>query len=152
MYRLHCKFTLARIHNLRETTAYAHLENIAGDPNLTIEVIQRELKRTEAELGMLPPALAIQLDNCFRENKNSYIINFCGWMVERGTRAPCAIVYCGMSCLVLGAVGLFAGGIFISFLPKGHTHNEMDQCASLISIAVRRKDIHTRQQLHDVSG
>jgi hypothetical protein len=43
-HRLHVKFTLARTHNLRQTTAYAHLENIAGDPNLTIEVIQRQLK------------------------------------------------------------------------------------------------------------
>ena len=84
-HRVHVKFTLARTHNLKETTAYAHLENIAGDPNLTIEVIQRELKRVEQQLGKLPPILALQLDNCFRENKNSYVINFCAWLVERGT-------------------------------------------------------------------
>ena len=48
----------------------------------------------------------------------------------------------------MDVVGLFPGGVFISFLPKGHTHNEMDQCASRLSVAVRRKDIHTREQLY----
>lgn len=107
---------------------YGHMENIAGDPNLTIEIIQRELKRTEEALGKLPPMLCLQLDNCFRENKNSYVLNYLGWLTERG---------------------LFPGGIFVSFLPIGHTHNEMDQCASTISLIVRRQDIFTRQQLYD---
>ena len=164
-HRLHVKFTLARCHNLKDTTAYAHMENIAGDPNLTVEVIQRELKRVEKELGKLPPALAIQLDNCFRENKNSYVINYCGWLVERGAESAFVLVDFASMCLQIMlntstrkivysspgvcAAGLFPGGIFISFLPKGHTHNEMDQCASRISVAVRRKDIHTREQLYE---
>jgi hypothetical protein len=71
------------------------MENIAGDPNLTIEVIQRELKKTEEALGMLPPTLAIQLDNCFRENKNSYVINYCGWLAERGM-----CTHLGLLCIV----------------------------------------------------
>ena len=61
-HRLHCKFTLAQTHNLNSTIAYSHLENIAGDPNLTIEVIHRELLRVEDALGMLPPLLCIQLE------------------------------------------------------------------------------------------
>ena len=35
-------------------------------------------------MGKLPPVLCLQLDNCFRENKNSYVVNFVGWLTERG--------------------------------------------------------------------
>lgn len=45
-------------------------------------------------------------------------------------------------------MGLFPGGIFVSFLPKGHTHNEMDQLASRLSVALRHKSILTRQQMY----
>ncbi len=79
------------------------------------------LKKSEKLLGKLPPELHIQLDNCFRENKNSYVINWLGTLVERG---------------------LFPNGIYVSFLPVGHTHNEMDQVASRISIALRRDHMH----------
>jgi hypothetical protein len=106
--RIQVKFVLARVHGLA-TTCYDHGENIAGDPNLTIEIVQRSLKIAEKRLGKLPPELYIQLDNCFRENKNSYLMNYLGTLCERG---------------------LFPGGVYVSFLPKGHTHNEMDQVAA----------------------
>ena len=124
--RLKVKFTLARIHGL-DLACYTHLENISGDPNLTVEIIQRSLKRAEKLLGRLPPELHIQMDNCFRENKNSCVLNYLGSLCERG---------------------LFPKGAHISFLPIGHTHNEMDQVASRISVPVRRKDIHSRLDLH----
>lgn len=92
-------------------------------------MLQRTLKRSEVLLGRLPPTLYLQLDNCFRENKNSSLANWCALLTERG---------------------LFPGGIHISFLPKGHTHNECDQVASRLSIAVRRKSILTRSDLYDV--
>ncbi len=126
--RMMVKFTLGRIHGL-DTTCYEHAENIAGDPNLTVEVLQRMLKKSEQLLGKLPPELHIQLDNCFRENKNSYVVNWLGTLAERG---------------------LFPKGIYVSFLPVGHTHNEMDQVASRISIALRRKTICTRGEMYEL--
>jgi hypothetical protein len=95
--RIKFKFTLARIHGL-DLCCYDHLENIQGDPNLTIEILQRTLKRAEKLLGKLPPQLHIQVDNCFRENKNSYVVNWLATLTERG---------------------LFPNGIFLSFLPQG---------------------------------
>ena len=92
---------------------------VAGDPNLTIECLQRTLMSVEAQDGYLPPVLYLQLDNCFRENKNSYLVSYLTWLVERKVFKR----------------------IELSFLMVGHTHNECDQCASCFSIGCRNHDI-----------
>ena len=43
--------------------------------------------------------------------------------------------------------GLFPDGIEVAFLPVGHTHNEVDQVASRISIGLRKRDIKTPPEL-----
>ena len=101
---------------------------VASDPNLTIECLQRTLKRIEAQDGYLPPVLYLQLDNCWRENKNSYVIAYLAWLVERKVFKK----------------------IFLSFLPVGHTHNEADQCASCLSIGCRNHDIKCLEDLQRV--
>ena len=125
-HRVHYKFTICRNHGLGETICYTHRENIPGNPNLTIEIIFRALKATEQKLGKLPNILHIQFDNCWRENKNTYVLTYL-----------CDLVY----------RGLFPGGAHISFLPRGHTHNEVDQVASRISSKLRCVDIFTRDQM-----
>ena len=117
--RLHHHITLTMVHGMG-TKCYVTRDNTAGDPNLTIECLQRTLEWVEQTRGFLPNKLCLQLDNCWRENKNSYVLNWLGSLVERG---------------------LFPGGIYMSFLPVGHTHNEVDAVAAVISIAVRRRDI-----------
>ena len=124
-HRLFHKFVLVEAHGVG-VYAYDHMENVAQDPNLTVECLQRTLKKVEKAMGKLPDTLFIQMDNCWRENKNNTVIH---WLVS------------------LRARGLFPGGIEVSFLPKGHTHNEMDQHASRISVGVRRTTIFTRSQL-----
>jgi hypothetical protein len=100
-------------------------EDIAGDPNWTIETLYRILRREELlrEAG-LPETLFLQVDNCFRENKNSYVIGYLSWLVERGVFQE----------------------IFLSFLPTGHTHYDPDQCASRIANAVKFRDVKTLEQ------
>lgn len=126
--RLDYHFTLTMVHGMK-TFCWATMDNLYNDPNLTIECLRRTLRQVETERGFLPPKLFLQLDNCWRENKNNLVLNWCGSLVERG---------------------LFPHGIEISFLPRGHTHNEVDQVASRLSVALRRKDIHTKQQLFDL--
>jgi hypothetical protein len=93
---------------------YCGWEYLYGDPNFTIETLYRMIKREEeARDGKLPDTLYLQLDNCIRENKNTYVITFLAWMIERG---------------VFKVVKL-------SFLPVGHTHFDNDQVASRISKA-----------------
>jgi hypothetical protein len=50
---------------------YGLLEDWKHDANLTIEILQRTLMKVELQ-GDLPPRLDLQMDNCFRENKNRY--------------------------------------------------------------------------------
>ena len=57
----------------------------------------------------------------WRENKNSYLLN---WLVSQIERDY-----------------VFPGGIEVGFLPKGHTHNECDQAASRIAVALRHRDV-----------
>ena len=96
---------------------YLSLEDIAGDPNWTVETLYRTLKAEEERRGEegLPRTMYLQLDNCFRENKNTYVIAYLCWLVERRVFDE----------------------IFLSFLPTGHTHFDPDQFASRISTAVR---------------
>jgi hypothetical protein len=63
---------------------YIMPENVAGGPNEVIECIQRTLKAVEMEGGKLPPVLFFQADNCWREAKNTYVLAYFAWLVERG--------------------------------------------------------------------
>ena len=80
-------------------------DDVASDPNLIVQCLQRTLVAAENVTGELPPKLYLQLDNC---SKNNVMLNWCASLVERG---------------------LFPGGLEIGFLPVGHTHTEVDQIA-----------------------
>jgi hypothetical protein len=68
------------------------------------------------------------MDNCPATNKNTYVVAFVTWLIERGVFMV----------------------IVVSFLPVGHTHNGPDQIAALISKAVRCKDVFTLDDLHSL--
>ena len=104
------------------------LPHIAKDPNFTIECIQRTLKKVETSRGMLPPKLHLQLDNCGRENKNTALIAYLSWLVERGVFKT----------------------IELHFLPVGHTHNLADQVNSRVTTAAKHANIRDRKELCDV--
>ena len=123
--RLSHHMSLAHVHG-EGTWCYVTRDNIHSDPNLTIETLQRTLQAVEDSRGELPPLLYLQMDNCYRENKNVSLLNWCVSLVERT---------------------LFPAGIEIGFLPVGHTHNEVDQIASRISVALRHRDVTTPLQL-----
>ena len=101
-------------------------DDTANGPDESIECLQRTLKHEEIRRGgTLPHTLCLQFDNCFRENKNSYMLAYLCWLVERGVFRR----------------------VYLSFHPVGHTHNECDQCASRISIATAHRDIYCRCDL-----
>ena len=50
------------------------------DSNLTATLLLRVLNKLEK----IPEVLYLQLDNCFRENKNKYILSLCSLLVEKG--------------------------------------------------------------------
>ena len=103
--------------------------DVANGPDESIECLQRTLKKEEIRRGgKLPPTLFLQFDNCFRENKNTYMLAYLAWLVERGV----------------------FNRIYLHFHPVGHTHNECDQCASRVSRACHYANIGCRCQLINV--
>ena len=88
----------------------------------------RTLQSVEEADGYLPPVLYLQFDNCFRENKNGYVMAMLTWLVERKVFKH----------------------IELSFLPVGHTHNEADQCASCFSVGCRYNDIACLNDLETI--
>ena len=94
-------------------------ESIAADPNFTLHILYKTLRSEELRRGKLPETLYIQMDNCFRENKNSYVCGWLCWLIERGVFKQ----------------------ILVSFLPTGHTHFDPDQFASRLSTATKHQNI-----------
>ena len=51
------------------------------DSNLTMNIILIVLQLVNSRFG-LPPVLNLQLDNCWRENKNKFVFTFLSLLVE----------------------------------------------------------------------
>jgi hypothetical protein len=101
----------------------------AADSNVTIEVLQRVLTDLSNESGgPLPETLYLQLDNCGRENKNVAVMAYLSWLINR-------------------KVFKF---VEVSFLPVGHTHEDIDQVWSRTGIALKRNDVSCEAELFEI--
>ena len=76
--------------------------------------------------GPHPETLYLHLDNCWRENKNKYLLSLTHLLVGKGVFKK----------------------IKICFLPVGHTHNIVDQMFSRFSVALKTENIFTVDDLH----
>lgn len=107
--------------------------NLTGS-NLVVEVIHRvitsESNRLQALDLILPPVLFVQLDNCTRENKNSFTHGYFELLVVRGVFKK----------------------VVARYLPKGHTHEDIDQMFSRTGAGIRDKNICTIPELHAALG
>ncbi|XP_015749773.1 PREDICTED: uncharacterized protein LOC107329609 [Acropora digitifera] len=74
------------------------------DSNLTLSVLLHIFLELSKE-GSLPPYLFLQMDNCYRECKNKYILGFCALLVEKSIFKE----------------------VQLSFLMVGHTHEDVDR-------------------------
>jgi hypothetical protein len=109
------------------TQIYTVSDKWKKDPNLTAEVLQRVLKSLENKKMPLPPILYLQLDNCCRENKNKAFMAYLAWLVKRKIFTE----------------------IHLSFLPVGHTHEDIDQLFSRIAIYLKNNNALTIDELHE---
>lgn len=98
----------------------------ASDSNVTIEVLQRVLTIIEQQKGTLPSKLCLQMDNCARENKNQYVLAYLSWLVQRQVFQE----------------------VELSFLPVGHTHEDIDQLFSRLAVYLRGHDAIDRTMLY----
>lgn len=94
--------------------------------NHIVEALHRTLS-SKALGSKLQGKLFLQVDNCTRENKNSFL-------------------FCYLECLV--AWGVYEE-IFVSFLPIGHTHSDIDQAFSCTSRRLKFNNAATMEDLHD---
>ena len=76
----------------------------------------------------LPPKLFLHMDNCWRENKNRYVLGIAHLLVHMG-------------CFKR---------VDLCFLPVGHTHNIVDQMFSRFSVAMQDKNFFTVDELHQI--
>ncbi|XP_066926716.1 uncharacterized protein [Clytia hemisphaerica] len=77
------------------------------DSNLTLNILVLILSRRTS----LPDTLYLQMDNCYRECKNQYVVSFLALLVH---------------------LEVFKK-IKLNFMMKGHTHDDIDQFFSRIS-------------------
>ena len=52
------------------------------DTNLTIHLLMKTLVRVLETTGRIPPILYLQMDNCWRENKNQYMMTFLSLLIK----------------------------------------------------------------------
>lgn len=113
-------------HALRRRELLFHLPYYAHGPNLIITILYWHLYwMLRVEHAIHPPELFIQADNCWKENKNRWVLAFCAWMVMRG----------------------FFRQVHLSFLLQGHTHEDVDQMFAGISSKYLRSRIWTTNAL-----
>lgn len=85
--------------------AYTWYDRFPASSDVVCTILLDAISKVE---GPLPPTLYLQLDNCWRENKNKYLLGLASMLVDEGVFRK----------------------VKISFLPKGHTHEDPDQMFS----------------------
>jgi hypothetical protein len=81
-------------------------------------VLQRALRSYEESGKELPDTLYVQLDNTCKQNKSRFLMAYLGELVRAGVFSE----------------------VYVSFLPVGHTHEDIDQMFSRFAMAIRVHD------------
>ena len=93
-------------HGLQKRELVFHWPSYPHNANLLLSILWHHMYRMLLlEQHAHPQELFLQADNCWRENKNRWVLAFCSWMVM---------------------IGLFRK-VTLSFLLQGHTHADVDQ-------------------------
>ncbi|XP_068687066.1 uncharacterized protein [Montipora foliosa] len=98
------------------------------DSNPTVNCLISCFRHLLRPQRRLPPTLYLQLDNCYRDCKNIHILGFCALLVKAGVFRK----------------------VRLSYLMVGHTHEDIDQMFSRISVALARSDAVTLDDLISV--
>ena len=84
LWRLRTHLTGVLVHTRTEKGkkpyAFYDLLQYPHDANLTLSILVHTLN----QLGpCLPPVLFLQMDNCYRENKNRFVFAFCSYLIMK---------------------------------------------------------------------
>ena len=111
----------------RDTYAFTCPPHIAQGHNVTIQVIDHVLTDIKTKEGGLPPILNIQLDNTTKQNKGRWLVAYLAYLVQQGVIKE---AYC-------------------NFLPVGHTHEDIDQFFSRVSVYARHHNAQDPEALRE---
>jgi hypothetical protein len=107
---------------------YHHIALFKRGANMTIEILHDIFTRVKRQrtamgfgTGLLQGTIHLQVDNCWRENKNKYVLAFFSDLVWKGV----------------------FNKVYINFLPVGHTHFDPDAVFSRIAQRMKRGDVFT---------
>ncbi|XP_063439429.1 uncharacterized protein LOC134720824 isoform X3 [Mytilus trossulus] len=120
MWKLRVHLIGVLLHGI-STYGFFDLFEYPHSANLTISTLINIL----AGLEDIPPVLYLQMDNCYRENKNRFVFGFLSLLVE---------------------LGVFKK-VKVSFLMVGHTHEDVDQVFSRFSSWLARQAVLTLPKL-----
>ncbi|XP_063438737.1 uncharacterized protein LOC134719703 [Mytilus trossulus] len=116
-------------HGQNKFFTFLDLNQYAHDSNLTMHILMLILHQISKLMGnKLPPILYLQADNSWRENKNRYVLGFCELLVHQR----------------------IFNEVYLSFLPVGHTHEDVDAAFSRIAETLRRNDAETMPRLKEM--
>eukprot|EP00798_Chlamydomonas_sp_ICE-L_P019094 gene19094-biopygen27959 len=105
--------------NIPQARHFSHTKKTAGG-----EVLKTRIMVLERE-GRLPQYCFLQMDNAAKDNKNAFMFAYLSLLVELG----------------------WFEQVYVHFLPPGHTHSNLDQKYSVISQALKNKDVFTLDHL-----
>ena len=111
----------------RDTYIYQVPSNHAQGHNVTIQVLFEVLVDRLEKEGTLPPVLFLQLDNTTKQNKGRFLYTFLASLVDAGVFTV----------------------IYVNFLPVGHTHEDIDQFFSRISVYLRVRSALTPDAMNN---
>ena len=112
--------------------AYAFIvgDHVKQGHNTTIQVVHAVLVDTLRREGTLPKTMFLQLDNTSRQNKGQYLFAYLALLVHLG----------------------WFEYIYVNFLPKGHTHEDIDQMFSRFCMGLRFSDAFSQEDLAAIVG
>jgi hypothetical protein len=109
----------------RGAYAFTITDHEAQGHNSSIQVLHHILLDV-ARKGRMPKTLKLQLDNTTKQNKGQYLFGYLSLLIE---------------------YGVFIS-IEVSYLPVGHTHEDIDQFFSRIAVWLRFVHAHTYTHRH----
>ena len=109
----------------RDTYAFTTPAHVKQGHNVTIQTLHYVLLDIKRKEGRIPKTIHLQLDNTVKQCKGKYLFSYLAFLVESGVTEK----------------------IIVSFLPVGHTHEDIDQFFSRISVYLRVHNAPSRRQL-----
>ena len=117
IYKFHLSTEQANI-RYQDSIVTGIIQVIIDDANLNIHILLDVIREEQRDLGYLPEVGYLQMDGA-RDNKNRWMLTTRAVMVGASLFRKCKV----------------------SFLPKGHTHEDIDQLFSRFAEFLRHHDI-----------